>query len=229
MMSAEKQDYYEVLGVGKNADPDDIKKAYRQAALKYHPDRNRDSADAETKFKSAAEAYEVLSDPEKRERYNKYGHAGLRGAAGHDFSHMDVGDLVSVVEDFLGGSIFGGGRRRRARGVDLQVQVEISLSDVATGCEKTIDFKRNEHCDDCDGYVRPSGVRGLDHDPKRKARIEKLAAGVRARRVGHPDRAVLTNRLGKAAAEQRRRAAGWAPVESLVEPPPKLKMLVGRL
>ena len=158
-MSAEKLDYYEVLGVGKNADPDDIKKAYRQAALKYHPDRNRDDANAETKFKSAAEAYEVLSDPEKRERYNKYGHAGLRGAAGHDFSHMDVSDIFSVFEDIFGGGIFGGGRqRRRARGVDLQVQVEISLSDVATGCEKTIEFKRNEHCDDCAGSGAAPGT-----------------------------------------------------------------------
>lgn len=158
-MSTSKRDYYEVLGVNKAASQDEIKKAYRQAALKYHPDRNRDDPDTETKFKSAAEAYEVLSDAEKRQRYDQYGHAGLRGAAGHDFTHMDVDDIFSVFEDIFGGSIFGGHRRgRRARGADLQVQVEIELSDVATGCEKTIEFKRSEYCDKCSGSGAAPGT-----------------------------------------------------------------------
>ena len=103
-MSTEKQDYYEVLGVGKNANPDDIKKAYRQAALKYHPDRNRDSADAETKFKSAAEAYEVLSNPEKKQRYDQFGHSGMNGGFG---GGMSMDDIFSQFGDiFSGGSPF---------------------------------------------------------------------------------------------------------------------------
>ena len=106
----------------------------------------------------AAEAYEVLSDAEKRQRYDRYGHAGLRGAAGHDFMHMDVNDIFSMFEDIFGGGIFGGRSRRRSRGVDLQVQVEIDLSDVATGCEKTIEFKRNEHCDKCNGSGAAPGT-----------------------------------------------------------------------
>lgn len=151
-MAAGKRDYYEVLGVGRSAGPEEIKKAYRQAALKYHPDRNRSDPDAETKFKESAEAYEVLSDPEKRQRYDRYGHAGLSGAAGHDFSHMDVQDIFSMFEDIFGGSIFGGGRRtRRSRGVDLQVQIELELAEVATGCDKTIEFKRGDYCEECSG------------------------------------------------------------------------------
>ena len=151
VMATEKLDYYEVLGVSRSATGDAIKKAYRQAALKYHPDRNRDDPGAETKFKSAAEAYEVLSDPEKRQRYDQFGHAGLQGAAGHDFTHMDVGDIFSMFEDIFGGGIFGGRRSRRQRGADLQVQIEIELADVAGGCEKILEFNRNEICDHCGG------------------------------------------------------------------------------
>jgi len=147
----EKRDYYEVLGVEKTAGPEDIKRAYRQAAMRYHPDRNRDDADAETKFKEAAEAYEVLSDAEKRQRYDQFGHAGLKGAAGHDFSHMRIDDIFSMFEDIFGGSIFGGRTVRQSRGVDLQVQVDVQLADVATGCERTVQFKRSDYCDECSG------------------------------------------------------------------------------
>ncbi len=151
-MATEKLDYYQVLDVNRKATGDEIKKAYRQAALKYHPDRNRDDPGAETKFKSAAEAYEVLSDPEKRQRYDQFGHAGLQGAAGHDFTHMDVGDIFSMFEGIFGGGVFGGGRRsRRQRGADLQVQIEIELCDVGGGCEKILEFSRNELCDHCGG------------------------------------------------------------------------------
>src|SRR6476660_8451859 len=104
MPVAEKRDYYEVLGVARHATGDDIKKAYRQAALKYHPDRNPGSTEAEARFKEAAEAYEVLGDPEKRQRYDRYGFQGVRGAA-HDFSGMGVEDIFSMFND-----IFGGGR-----------------------------------------------------------------------------------------------------------------------
>src|SRR5580765_6463856 len=107
----QKRDYYEVLGIAREAAPDEIKKAYRQAALKHHPDRNRDDPNAETLFKEAAEAYEVLSDPEKRQRYDRYGHRGVQGA-GHDFSGMGVEDIFSVFSDIFGGGL-GGGRGRR--------------------------------------------------------------------------------------------------------------------
>jgi molecular chaperone DnaJ len=150
--STEKRDYYEVLQVTRNAGPDEIKKAYRQAALKFHPDRNPGDVAAEARFKEAAEAYEVLTDPEKRQRYDRYGHAGLTGAAGHDFAHMDVGDIFSMFEDIFGGGLFGGmGGRRRARGVDLQVQVTLDLDEVATGCERHLEFKRSDVCEACAG------------------------------------------------------------------------------
>ncbi|MCA9298273.1 MAG: DnaJ domain-containing protein, partial [Phycisphaerales bacterium] len=99
------RDYYEVLGVGRDASPDDIKRAYRRLAMKYHPDRNPDDAEAESRFKEAAEAYEVLSDEKKRRVYDQYGHDGLRGhgAASHDFSRMDVSDIFSMFEDIFGG------------------------------------------------------------------------------------------------------------------------------
>lgn len=117
MPVATKQDYYDVLGVSREASPDEIKRAYRQAAMKYHPDRASDVPNAEEKFKAAAEAYEVLSDAEKRSRYDRYGHAGLSGTAGHDFSHMRADDIFSVFGDIFG-DIFGdagGGRRPHRR------------------------------------------------------------------------------------------------------------------
>ncbi|MCF7958066.1 MAG: molecular chaperone DnaJ [Phycisphaerae bacterium] len=156
-----KQDYYETLGVGTDSNPEEIKRSYRRMALKYHPDKNRDDKGAEQKFKECAEAYEVLSDPEKRQRYDQYGHAGLRGAAGmHDFSHMGFDDIFSMFDDIFGGGIFGGGGRRRggrtggqrqARGYDIETQIELTLKEVQTGVEKKIEFKRRDHCDHCGG------------------------------------------------------------------------------
>ena len=110
-----KRDYYEVLDVSKSASSEEIKKAYRKRALKYHPDKNPGDKEAEAKFKECAEAYEVLSDPENRQRYDQFGHAGLRGAGVHDFSRMNVEDIFSMFgfDDFFSG-IFGG-RRRSAR------------------------------------------------------------------------------------------------------------------
>jgi len=147
----QKRDYYEVLGVSRDASPDEIKRAYRKAALKYHPDRNKDDPEAERKFKEAAEAYEVLSDPEKRQRYDRYGHRGLSGVQMHDFTHMGVEDIFSMFEDIFGGSIFGGRARRANRGVDLQTEIELTLSEVATGVERTLEFERNDYCDECGG------------------------------------------------------------------------------
>lgn len=143
-------DYYETLGVSQGAASDEIKRAYRQAALKYHPDRNPDDPDAETHFKEAAEAYEVLSDPQKRQRYDRFGKEGLSSAGMHDFGHMGVEDIFSMFEDILGAGPFGS-RRRASRGVDLQTQVILSLAEVATGAERTLEFMRRDFCDACSG------------------------------------------------------------------------------
>jgi molecular chaperone DnaJ len=139
------------LGVDKSAGADEIKRAYRKLALQYHPDRNKETG-AENKFKEAAEAYEVLSDPEKRQRYDRYGHQGLSGAAMHDFSHMGVDDIFSMFGDLFG-EAFGGGfsRQRGSRGRDLQATVEIDLAEVATGVSKTLSYVREDFCDTCSG------------------------------------------------------------------------------
>ncbi len=158
---ANKRDYYEVLGLAREAGPDDVKRAFRQAALKYHPDRNKEPG-AEARFKEASEAYEVLSDPEKRQRYDRYGHAGLNGVGVHDFSSMGVEDIFSIFGDLFGGGFggFGGGRGRvRAdRGVDIQTVIEIDLAEVATGVEKTIRFERADFCERCAGQGNEPGT-----------------------------------------------------------------------
>jgi molecular chaperone DnaJ len=152
---ATQRDYYEVLSVERSASGEEIKRSYRKMAMKYHPDRNPGNAEAEVRFKECAEAYEVLSDPEKRQRYDQYGHAGLRGAAGHDFSHMNVQDIFSMFEDIFGGSFSGarGGRRRggAARGYDLETQVIITLEEVLTGSEQDVEFTRQDLCENCKG------------------------------------------------------------------------------
>ena len=153
-----KRDYYEVLGVNKDASADDIKRAYRRSAMKYHPDKNPGDKGAESKFKECAEAYEVLSDSEKRQRYDQFGHEGLRGTGMHDFSRINAEDIFSMfgLDDLFGG-IFGGrgrkGSQRSAasRGYDLETSVELTLNDVSTGAEKTIEFTRQDLCPECDG------------------------------------------------------------------------------
>lgn len=160
----EKRDYYEVLGVGKNASADDIKRAYRRMAMKYHPDKNPDK-DAEAKFKECAEAYEVLNDPDKRQRYDQFGHEGLRGTGMRDFSHMKWQDIGSIFEDMFGaddflGSIFGGrraGRTGPSRGYDLETSVELTLNDIVKGVEKTIEFTRQDTCAECNGTGSAKG------------------------------------------------------------------------
>ncbi len=151
MPVAEKRDYYEVLGVSRSAGADEVKKAYRQAALKFHPDRNREDPDAESKFKEAAEAYEVLSDPEKRVRYDQYGHRGVEGRGVHDFSGMGVQDIFSMFEDIFGGGVFGGSRRGARGGVNLEMELELTLEEVATGVERTLEFERQDVCEHCSG------------------------------------------------------------------------------
>lgn len=158
----DKKDYYEILGVSKNASDDDIKRAYRRMAIKYHPDKNPNNKEAEKKFKECAEAYEVLSDPQKRKKYDQFGHEGLRGAGVRDYSHMKWEDIGSIFEDIFGfgdiGDIFGMGGRRRtrrptgpSRGYDLETTVDLELSDVAWGTEKTIEFTRQDNCPECKG------------------------------------------------------------------------------
>ena len=162
---ATKRDYYEVLDVDRTATIDQIKRAYRKKAMQFHPDRNPDDREAETRFKECAEAYEVLADPGKRQRYDRFGHEGLRGAGVHDFSHMDVGDIFSIFEDLftefgLGGA-FGGRRGRSAgrRGYDLETVIDIALPDVLDGTEAEVKFTRQDLCQVCDGSGAKPGTR----------------------------------------------------------------------
>ena len=153
---ATTRDYYEILSVDKTASGDEIKRAYRKLAMKHHPDRNPGDQEAETKFKEAAEAYEVLSDEDKRARYDRYGHAGLRGTSGHDFSHMQADDIFSMFNDIFG-DVFGqqGGRGRggprATRGYSLETQINVSLEDAARGIERDVDFTRQDVCETCNG------------------------------------------------------------------------------
>ena len=156
-----KRDYYEVLGVQKGASDEEIKKAYRKKAIQYHPDKNPGDKEAEEKFKEAAEAYEVLSDPDKRARYDQFGHAGMGGASGFGGGGMNMEDIFSQFGDILGGHFgfggfggFGGGggsRQRVNRGSDLRVRVKLTLKDIATGCEKKIKVRKAVTCTHCDG------------------------------------------------------------------------------
>lgn len=146
-----KRDYYEVLGVDRNADDREIAKAYRKLAVKFHPDSNSGDEDASCKFKEAAEAYEVLSDREKRSRYDRFGHAGVEGA-GAGFSSAE--DIFAAFSDIFGGGVFGdffgGGRGRRVRrGNDLRVDVTLTLEEVARGVTKKVEFHRSVACPTC--------------------------------------------------------------------------------
>ncbi len=167
-MPTVKRDYYEVLSVSRTAGGDEIKRSYRRLAMKYHPDRNAGDgkAEAEVKFKECSEAYEVLSDDAKRQRYDQYGHAGA--SASHDYSHMEASDIFSMFEDIFGGGGGGAGRaagraaggatRGANRGFDLEVQVELTLAEVATGAEKTIEFEKQDLCDSCKGSGAKPGT-----------------------------------------------------------------------
>ncbi len=167
-----KRDYYEVLGVPKTATAADIKKAYRKKAIQYHPDKNPGDKEAEEKFKEAAEAYEVLSDENKRARYDQFGHAGVGGAAGGGFQGggMSMEDIFSQFGDIFGGhfggfggfggfSGFGGSSRgkRVRRGNDLRVKVKLTLAEIATGVEKKIKVKKLVPCSHCDGTGAAGG------------------------------------------------------------------------
>ena len=159
-------DYYEILGITRDAAGEEVRRAYRRLAIKWHPDQNPDNPDAEGKFKQCAEAYEVLSDPERRAVYDRHGHAGLRGRAGHDFNSMHVEDIFSMFNDIFGGQSGGGGGGRRqrgpARGYDLETVVEITLEEVLEGCEREIPFKRLEVCTPCKGSGAKPGSKPIE-------------------------------------------------------------------
>ncbi|TXJ08265.1 MAG: molecular chaperone DnaJ [Acinetobacter sp.] len=149
-----KRDYYEVLGVAKTANDDDIKKAYRKLAMKYHPDRNPDNPEAEEKFKEAAEAYEILSDNEKRSMYDRMGHGAFEGGGGGGFSGgFSAEDIFSQFGDIFGGAFGGGGRggQRQRRGSDLRYVMELNLEEAIKGTKKTITFSAPAPCEVCDG------------------------------------------------------------------------------
>jgi len=165
----DKRDYYEVLGVGKTASADEIKKAYRKIAMQYHPDRNPDNKEAEEKFKEATEAYEVLSDTTKRQRYDQFGHSGMHG--GQDFhGFSNVNDIFSHFSDIFGGSsIFddffgqtssrGRGRKRSSGtpGSDLRVTLKLNLEEIASGVSKKIKIKKHVTCESCSGSGSDGG------------------------------------------------------------------------
>ena len=160
-----KQDYYEVLGVSKSASPSEIKKAYRKMAIKYHPDENPDDKSAEEKFKIAAEAYEVLSDSDKKARYDQFGHQAFEGAGGFGGGGMNMDDIFSQFGDIFGNAFgggfggFGGSRQRTPRGSNLRIRVKLSLEEIANGVEKKIKVKRKKQakgvtyktCSNCNG------------------------------------------------------------------------------
>ncbi len=160
----DKRDYYEILGVSKNASQDEIKKAYRKIAIQFHPDKNPDNPAAEDKFKEAAEAYEILSDKDKRDRYDRFGHQGVNSNFGGQGASMD--DIFSQFGDIFGdtfGSFFnGGGRsqggRRIKKGSNLRIKLKLDLSEIANGVEKKIKVKRQLACDACGGNGTKNGT-----------------------------------------------------------------------
>ena len=155
-----KEDYYELLGVGRDASEEEVKKAYRKKAIQYHPDKNPGSKPAEEMFKKISEAYEVLKDPDKRAAYDRYGHAGVNGSGGvPDYSTIDLSDIFEEFFGFGGGG--GGGRRSRnspRRGGDLSSRVQISFEEAVSGIEKEVEIIRDEVCSTCRGTGAEPGT-----------------------------------------------------------------------
>jgi molecular chaperone DnaJ len=163
-----KRDYYEILGASRDASEDALKKAYRAIAMRDHPDRNPDDAEAEERFKAASEAYAILSDPEKRRAYDRFGHAGVGAGAPGGGGFQDFGDLGNFTDLFedLFGDLFGGGRRtggrrrrgRGQRGADLRYNLEIDLAEVLTGVEPQLKIPKMRPCGTCEGTGMPPGT-----------------------------------------------------------------------
>ncbi|HEU5317987.1 MAG TPA: molecular chaperone DnaJ [Chloroflexota bacterium] len=168
---ADKRDYYQVLGVARNAGADEIKRAYRQLARKYHPDVNREP-DAESRFKEVTEAYEVLSDERKRQLYDQFGHAGPRGGAAGGFEGFPFGDIGDLFESFFGANV---GRRGPARGNDLRVRIDLTFEEAVFGVDKDVQIPRNETCIICGGSGAQPG--------KPPARCPKCSGSGELRRV----------------------------------------------
>lgn len=163
---ASKRDYYEILGVGRNASAEEIKKAYRQLAIKFHPDKNPNDSSAEEKFKEGAEAYEVLSNPDKKARYDQFGHQGMGGNGGFSGGGMNMEDIFSQFGDVFSGTGFegffgGGGGGRSGRGVrqgsNLRIKLKLTLEEASNGVEKKIKVKRNINCKTCNGTGAKNG------------------------------------------------------------------------
>ena len=160
-MTTQKRDYYEILGVSRNASEDDLKKAFRKLAFEFHPDRNKDK-DAEKKVKEINEAYQVLSDQDKRARYDQFGHAGLSGSAGSGFGGFDnMGGFGDIFDSFFGGAGFGRTNNRRnssVRGSDLQYTMSVKFEEAIFGTEKQFDIRRIESCGRCRGSKSEPGA-----------------------------------------------------------------------
>jgi molecular chaperone DnaJ len=164
-----KRDYYEILGVARNASKEELKKAYRKLAMQYHPDRNPDDKIAEEKFKEAAEAYEILSNDDKKTMYDRYGHDGLRSSGANSQGFSNINDIFSHFSDIFGGSsifddFFGGGQRQGGRrrgsgtpGSDLRVTLKLTLEEIAAGVNKKIKIRKHVKCDQCRGNGAEAG------------------------------------------------------------------------
>lgn len=190
-----KTDFYELLGVDKNASDEDIKKAYRKLAVKYHPDKNPGDKSAEEKFREATQAYEILKDSKKRAQYDQFGHAAFEtgaggygaGGFGGGFGGFDISDaLRAFMNDFEGDSVFsdlfgfGGGRSRKggggaSRGNDLQIRLPLSLEEIATGTKKTLKVRRKDHCTTCGGSGSKSGKRNTCPKCNGAGRVRQVA------------------------------------------------------
>ena len=168
MLNMDKRDYYEILEISRDATNDEIKKAYRKKAIQYHPDKNPDNKEAEEKFKEAAEAYEVLSDADKRNKYDRFGHSGVNGQSFHSHDMRDIfsmfgdifGNFGGGFDNFGGFSGFGGfgnNQTRREKGKNLKVRIDLELKDILNGVEKKIKIKKPIKCNHCNGSGSEDG------------------------------------------------------------------------
>ena len=217
---SEKRDYYEVLSVERTASVEEIRKAYKREALKHHPDRNPGDASAESKFKECNEAYQVLSNDEKKQIYDQFGHAGLEGGgmgggdASDVFAHMQ--DLFA--EMFSGGFGFGGGGRQQRRGGDLRVQARLDLRQAAFGLKREITVNAPTRCEDCNGSGAKAGTkpetcghcRGSGHVSNARGFVMFTTPCPRCQGQGVTIKDLATARRARVMARWRRRAPSWS-------------------